>query len=148
MSIVGKWKLDAVMSFGSDEYMSVEEFVNELPSYINKDDAEEVAHEKEQRMMQAESVLDITEEGKIESMMPIPSKYSKEEIDEAVASGDVELRGDMMLVDVNEWKEEDGKFFFSSGTVSFGDGETQTNWEELEIEDGKLVLNGMRYVRI
>ncbi len=148
MSIVGKWKLDAVMSFGSDEYMSVEEFVNELPSYINKDDAEEVAHEKEQRMMQAESVLDITKEGKIESMMPIPSKYSKEEIDKAVASGDVELRGDMMLVDVNEWKEEDGKFFFSSGTVSFGDGDPETSWDELELVDGKLVFNGMRYVRV
>lgn len=148
MSIVGTWKLDAVMSFGTNEFMSVEQFVNELPSYINKDDVEEVAYEKEQRMMQAESILAITEDGKIESLMPIPSQYTKEQIDEAVAAGEIELRGDMMLIDVNEWKEEDGKFYFSSGTVSFGDGEEQPNWEELEFADGKLVLNGMRYVNV
>lgn len=145
MSIIGTWKLVGVMPFGANEFMSVEEFVNEIPSYINKDDAEEVTHEKEQRMMQAETILSITEDGKIESLMPIPSQYTKEEIDAAVAEGEIELRGDMMLIDLNEWKEEDGKFFYSSGTVSFGDGEDQTNWVELELEDGKLVLNGMKY---
>lgn len=147
MSIIGKWKLDAVMSYETNEYMTLEEFVNEIPGYINKNDADEVAHEKEQRMMQAESILDITEAGKMESLMPISAEYTKEQIDEAVASGEIELRGDMMLVEVNDWKEEDGKFFFSCGTMSIGDGEAQTNWEALELTDGKLVLNGMRYVK-
>lgn len=148
MTIVGTWKLDAVKSFDTDEYMTVEEFINELPSYVDATDAEEVEHERSQRKMQAESILNITEDGRIESLMPIPyDQYSKEEIDAAVAEGDIVLKGDMMLIDENEWKEDLGRFYISCGTVTEGDGKPQTNWEEIGIEGDKIVVITMRYTR-
>lgn len=98
--------------------------------------------------MQADSILNITENGKMESLMPIPyEEYSKEEIDAAIAEGDIVLKDDMMLIEEKEWKEENGRFYYSCGTVTEGDDQPQTNWEELEIEGDKLVVMTMRYTK-
>lgn len=147
MSIVGEWKFDAGMSYETNEYITAEEYINELPSYINKNNAEEVEHEKAERKMTTESILNVTADGKMEFLMPISPEYTQEEIDAAVAEGEIEVRGKMMLVEVIQWKEENGTNFFSNGTVSVGDDASETCWEELECEDDKIILNGMRYAR-
>lgn len=147
MSIVGEWKFDAGMSYETEKYLTAEEYINELPSYVNRDDAEEVEHEKAERKMTTESILNVTEDGKMEFLMPISPEYTQEEIDAAVAEGEIEVRGNMMLVDLVDWKEENGTLFFSNGTVSVGDEEPGICWEEIECEDGKIILNGMRYAK-
>ena len=69
MSIAGKWKVKKIMHFEEDEpkLITIDEF-NAIP---------EEQRDEEQAQM-ASSVLDITEDGKLTMMIPIPAEAIEE----------------------------------------------------------------------
>ena len=67
MSIAGKWKVQKIMSFGE-----------EGPQLITMAEFEAIPEKDEEMAQMASSILDITEDGKITMMIPIPAEAIEE----------------------------------------------------------------------
>ncbi len=91
MSIIGKWKVKKIMSF--DE---------EGPKLITMEEFEAIPEKDEEMAQMASSVLDITEDGKLTMMLPIP----KEAIEEARAEGAEVTDDGFVIADRFEWKQD------------------------------------------
>ena len=98
MSIVGNWKVKKIMHFEGDEpkLITIDEF-NAIP---------EEQRDEEQAQM-ASLVLDITEDGKLTMMIPIPT----EAIEEARAEGAEVTDDGYVIADRFEWLKRDDKYF-------------------------------------
>ena len=72
MSIAGKWKVKKIMSFDGD-----------APCLITMAEFEAIPEKDEEMAQMASSVLDITEDGKLAMMIPIPKEAIKEAREEA-----------------------------------------------------------------
>lgn len=138
MDITGKWRLRSVLRFNEDfekRWVDVEEAMND-----------ETLDDSDKRMLQ--SVIDITPEGMIIMMMPLPENVSQDQIDEAVASGEITLCDNgMFIYEKHPWKEENGCFYFNSGIKGEILGEEIDPWEKLIIEDDSLTMLVYRFVR-
>ena len=98
MNIVGKWKVKKIMHFAGDEpkLITIDEF-NAIP---------EEQRDEEQAQM-ASLVLDITEDGKLTMMIPIPT----EAIEEARAEGAEVTDDGYVIADKFEWLKRDDEYF-------------------------------------
>lgn len=96
MSIAGKWKVQKIMSFGE-----------EGPQLITMAEFEAIPEKDEEMAQMASSILDITEDGKITMMIPIPA----EAIEEARAEGAEVTDDGFVIADRFEWLNRDGEYF-------------------------------------
>ncbi len=127
MDIKGLWKVDKVIGF--DE--NYDQIWKDAQAIINDPEAD--ADEKQM----AQAKVEFGDDGMVRMLMAIPEDLPKEELDAAVAEGEIELRGDMMVAEQHPWKEEDSKFFFDSGIQGEAFGEELSSWEEItETENG------------
>ena len=94
--------------------------------------------DKDTQMMLKAIVL-IEENGSMTFLSPLPDGVSQEEIDEALASGDLVLRDGLMLVGENQWKEENGKYLADTGAEGEVLGEKVGPWEEIKILDSDMI---------
>ena len=84
--------------------------------------------------------------------MKIPANVSKEEIDEAIASGELgEVKDGFFSREGKEWKAVDGKYYYNTGEEREVFGEKQSSWDELkvgggmiEFADGSMVLQKIK----
>ena len=89
-----------------------------------------------------------TEDGKAQVLMPIPANIPKEQIDAAIASGEVKLFDDStMVLEEKAWKEEDGKLLFDTGAKGEVLGETVSPWVEIKESGNGIELMTYRLVR-
>jgi hypothetical protein len=89
-----------------------------------------------------------TEEGKALTLFPIPDNITKEQIDEALASGELKLYDDStMVLEEKAWKEEDGKLFYNSGAKGEVLGEEISPWVEIKQTDGGIELMAYRLIK-
>ena len=79
------------------------------------------------------------ENGNFGFLMPIPEDLSQKEIDEALASGEFELKDGMILVDKHHWKVENGKNMADIGHEGEVMGEKVGPWEELKEVDAETI---------
>ena len=127
MDVKGLWKVDKVIGF--DE--NYDQIWKDAQAIINDPEAD--ADEKQM----AQAQVEFGDDGVVRMMLPIPEGIPKEELDAAVAEGEIELRGNQMKAEQHPWKEEDGKFFFDSGIQGEAFGEELSSWEEIvETENG------------
>ncbi len=135
MNIVGTWVVDQVK--GRDEadnivMLNAEEYKKFL---VKCECSEETIAE---RMMAFGRKVRFTEDNFVEMLMPIPEGTTKEEIDDAVASGDVKIVDGMMAMcspdpdDAMKWKEEDGQFFTTEG---FNFETNEMSWAKIDVVD-------------
>lgn len=96
MSIAGTWKVKKIMSFAEEE-----------PKLITMAEFEAIPEKDEEMAQMASSILDITEDGKITMMIPIP----KEAIEEAKAEGAEVTNDGFVIADRFEWLNRDGEYF-------------------------------------
>ena len=77
-------------------------------------------------------------DGMFKVLAPIPPNVPKEEIEKAVAAGEVQLYDEKnMIVEQQAWKEENGKFYHDTGIQGEVLGEKVSPWMEIhETEDG------------
>lgn len=96
MSIVGKWNVKKIMSFAEEE-----------PKLITMAEFEEIPEKDEEMAQMASSILDITEDGKITMMIPIP----KEAIQEAREEGAEVTDDGLVIADRFEWLKKGDEYF-------------------------------------
>ena len=79
------------------------------------------------------------DDGYIYTAMPIPEDMPKEEIDEYISSGEGWLVDEMLGIERKEWKEQDGKVSFNTGTKGEVLGEAVDPWTEIpQADDGSI----------
>jgi len=79
------------------------------------------------------AMIEFTDDHKVLEYSMIPPDVSKEEIDEAVASGEVKVVDGMICSDeeAKEWKYVKGDYYYNSGEKCVIMGEVQSPWKKL-----------------
>lgn len=149
MEIVGKYEVAMALSFNgkSFELMSKDEVVASLNERKEKG---EVREEEFPMFLQTfEMRKEFTEDHKVRTWMKIPSNVPQEQIDAAIASGELGevVDGYFSPEEPKEWKAVDGKYYYNTGEQRETFGEVQSPWDELKVgggmieyADGSLVL--------
>lgn len=132
MNVIGTWKIAEVYTFDED-FNKVLKTVDEVMNDPETDG---------DTRMTLTADFEFCDDGMLYVKALLPEGISQEEIDEAVAAGEITLCGEgRFILGSHEWKEEDGKLLYNSGIQGEVLGEEVSPWEELEqTEDGKLRL--------
>lgn len=131
MKPTGFWKIKEVLKF-NDQFERVWTDVPQLLDDPETDDSDK-------RLLS--SFFDFRDDGIIAAVMPLPEGISQEEIDQAVAEGELELYGDgLMCYEKYPWKFEDGKISINTGAQGEILGEAISPWMEIPEDNGILTL--------
>ncbi len=135
MDIIGTWKVNKVCQMGDDAF-----------EWRTREEVRDVEPEEVDEMFRMMMVFE--EGGKAVSVMPVPEGVSQEEIDEAVAEGEIKIYGDGLLaLEESEWREEDGKVFYKTTVHGEIFGEEVDPWTELKEVDDGFELMFSRYIK-
>ena len=129
MNLIGKWTIAQMIYLDEEKGSMVWMDVADILAKDNDKDT--------QMMLKAEVLFE--EDGNITFLSPLPEGVSQEEIDEALASGDLVLRDGKMLVGENHWKVEDGKNMADTGLEGELLDEHVGPWEEVKEIEGGLI---------
>ena len=143
MRYVGKWVFHSIGAVtDSDEmvYLSTEDFLKSPMPYIDETDEEAVANELRERKNMIGMQIEICEDGKMYMLMPLPEDATKEEVDAAVASGEIHLRGGMIAGGPESWEERDGVLWYTTDLSEDG-------WTKGSDEDGFVCFMTVRFVK-
>ncbi len=129
MNVIGTWKIKEVLKF-TEDFQRVWTDVETVLANPETD-------ESDKRMLRSKVVFG--EDGFIHMVMPIPEGISQQEVDEAVASGELKRFGDNLIeYEQYEWKEENGQTMFNTGIKGEVLGEKISPWDKIEEQDGFL----------
>ena len=103
-------------------------------------DEEAVANELRERKTMIGMQIEICEDGKLYMLMPLPEDATKEEVDAAVASGEIHLRGGMIAGGPESWEERDGVLWYTTDLSEDG-------WTTGSDEDGFVFFMTVRFVK-
>lgn len=143
MSYVGKWVFHSIGTVAdSDEmvYLGAEDYLKSPMPYIDETDEEAVADELRERKNMIGMQIEICKDGKLYMLMPLPEGVTKEEIDAAVASGEIHLRGGMIAGGPESWEERDGVLWYTTDLSEDG-------WTKGSDEDGFVFFMTVRFVK-
>ncbi len=126
MEILGVWKIKTAQTFDAATMKLVEKNVEDIlaDTSISDDD---------KQMLNAKFIF--KDDGFVYTTLPIPEDMPQEEIDEYIASGEAWIVDGMLGIERKEWKEEDGKFRFNSGTKGEVLGEAIDPWMDIAVND-------------
>lgn len=140
MNLIGKWRVAEAIQFNHETF---EMEWTKTEDILAKDDLD---HEM---AMIVNTVYIFMEDGTLEMLSPIPEGASQEEVDAAVASGEITLKDGMMFMGQNQWKSEGGKNYSDTGLEGEVMGEEVGPWEEIkELGDGKIQMMMYRLERV
>lgn len=143
MRYVGKWVFHSIGTVAdSDEmvYLSAEDYLKSPMPYIDETDEEAVADELQERKNMIGMQIEICEDGKLYMLMPLPEGITQEEIDAAVASGEISMHGGMMTTGPESWEERDGVLWFTTALSEDG-------WTKGSDDDGFVSFMTIRFVK-
>ena len=143
MSYVGKWIFHSIGTItDADEmvYLSAEEYLKSPMPYIDETDEEAVADELRERKNMIGAQIEIREDGKLYTLMPLPEGVTKEEVDAAVAAGQISLRDGMMVGGVEAWEEREGALWYTTELSEDG-------WTKGSDGDGFVFFMTLRFVK-
>ncbi len=136
MSYVGKWGVHTIGIMSEEDmlvYLAPDEYLKSPMPYVDETDEEAVAGELRDRRALLGTQIELCEDGKMYMLMPLPEGVTQEEIDEAVASGEIMLRDGMLTQDPGTWEERDGVLWYTSELSEDG-------WVQGSDEDGCVVF--------
>lgn len=150
MSFIGKWKVQEVGVFGAQgfTFCSVEEYLNMPLQFADPSVPESVELELEERRKNISTAIAVREDGSYATLMPIPEGIPKEDVDSAVASGDIILIEGMIALEVREWELRDGEFYHNTGDTGEIMGEAIDGWMKADYKDGLLQMGMFKYKRV
>jgi len=143
MRYVGKWVFHSIGTVAdSDEivYLGAEDYLKSPMPYIDETDEEAVADELRERKSMIGMQIEICEDGKLYMLMPLPEGVTEEEVDAAVASGEINMRGGMMANAPESWEERDGVLWYTSALSEDG-------WTKGSDDDGFVFFLTLRFVK-
>jgi len=150
MSYAGKWIFHSVGVMGEDDkltYMNAEEYIDSPMMYIDESDEDAVAEEIRERKQLTASRIEVSDDGKLYMLMPLPEEATQEMIDEAVNAGEITLRDGMLVGKSMDWEERDGKLWFDTGIEGEVFGEKADSWTCGIDDDGFFTFITTRYVK-
>ena len=140
MNLIGKWSIVETMQFNEE---------TERFEWVKVSDILAQEDVDEDMVMLLNGIAIFEEDGNLVFLSPLPEGLSQEEIDEAVASGEVELRDGKMVTQQNHWKTEGGKNLADTGAEGEALGEEVGPWEEIkEIDDNTIEMTMFRLRRM
>ena len=143
MNFVGRWVFHSIGVMNENDemvFMRAEEFIDSPMPYVDETDPEAVADEKRERKQMDGGQIAICADGKLYLLLPIPEGVSQEEVDAAVASGEITLYDGMLTDEPKAWEDRDGELWIEVGPDMSEDG-----WAKLPAEDGLLTFMTTRY---
>lgn len=143
MSFVGKWVFHSIGIATDDDqvaYLSGEDYLKSPMPYIDETDEEAVAEELQARTTMIGTQIEICEGGKLYMLMPIPQSATQEEINGAVASGEISLRNGMMIGSAGAWEVRDGVLWYETDLSEDG-------WTRGSDEDGFVFFMTVRFAK-
>ena len=135
INVVGRWKIKEVLFMDPDlnqTWRSVEDLL-----------ADESVDDKDLYM----SKVMFTEGGEILMMLEKPDDMSQEEVDELIASGEMEAYEDYIVYEKFPWKVEDDKVMFDSGTKGEVLDMEVSPWVEIKGTDDEVFFMTYKLVR-
>ena len=145
MSYVGKWAFHSIgvtNENGEMDYLSAEEYLLSPMPYVDETDEEAVAEEQGERRQMIGGQIAVCGDGKLYMLLPIPEGVSQEDVDEAVAAGEIQLYDGMLTDGPRAWEERDGALWLEVGEDMSEDG-----WAKISDEDGYLCMMTVRYAK-
>ncbi len=135
---IGKWRVAEMLWYNDKkedfEWLHVEDF-------LSKPDIDtEYVHA-------AKTIVEF-DESKIYLLVPIPEGVTQEEIDEAVKSGEIQLKDGLMFAECYDWKIENGKAYFDTQEEAEVLGEIVSPWHEIEEVGDMIELQTFRLEKI
>lgn len=151
MKFIGKWVFHSIAARDEKDeliYLGAEDYINSPMPYVDETDAEAVEDELNERKRMTGIVLDVREDGKIYTLMQIPEGATKEQIDEAVESGEFTLCDGLLCSgEALEWEQRDGEFFYNTGIEGEIFGEKADPWQKALDENGMFNFMTTRFVK-
>ena len=98
MNLIGKWKTKEILSFSAENGME----------WKTLDELAAMGEDEDSLSPYRNSLIVFNEDGTMETLMPVPEDFTKEQIDALIAEGN-EVRDGMAVIDKKKWKTEDGK---------------------------------------
>ena len=147
MSYIGTWKFHSIGVMRNDriEYISGEEYLKEPMPYINETDEEAVADELRERSIAVSMQIKVCEDGKLYLVTPIPEGTPQEELDAAIASGELILIDGMLSQSPTDWEERNGELWYDTGIEGEILGEKADSWTKAIDENGLFVIITSRF---
>ena len=141
-AIVGRWKIYKTLApiGNSFDLHTKDEVVAELDKKKAAGAIEE--DEYNQTLSMFDAVMEFTDDYKVLSYMPIPKHVTQEQIDEAVASGEVKIVDGMMCCEEpKEWKAVNGHYYYNTKEHREIFGEIKSPWDIIDPDaDGHIDL--------
>lgn len=141
-AIVGRWKIYKTLApiGNSFELHTKDEVVAELDKKKATGAIEEDEYNETLNMF--DYVMEFTDDYKVLSYMPIPKHVTQEQIDQAVASGEVKIVDGMMCCEEpKEWKAVNGHYYYNTKEHREIFGEIKSPWDIIDPDaDGRIDL--------
>jgi len=131
INLIGKWNVSGMIHFDEEKGMV----------WAKKEDliAQEELDSEMAMMLDTEALFE--EDGSLVLLSPLPADVSQEEIDEALAAGELELKDGKMITGQYHWKVENGTNMADTGMEGEVLGEKVGPWEEVkEIDDHTIQI--------
>ena len=141
-AIVGRWKIYKTLApiGNSFELHTKDEVVAELDKKKAAGAIEEDEYNETLNMF--DYVMEFTDDYKVLSYMPIPKHVTQEQIDQAIASGEVKIVDGMMCCEEpKEWKAVNGHYYYNTKEHREIFGEIKSPWDIIDPDaDGRIDL--------
>lgn len=141
-AIVGRWKIYKTLApiGNSFELHTKDEVVAELDKKKAAGAIEEDEYNETLNMF--DYVMEFTDDYQVLSYMPIPKHVTQEQIDQAVASGEVKIVDGMMCCEEpKEWKAVNGHYYYNTKEHREIFGEIKSPWDIIDPDaDGRIDL--------
>jgi len=134
--IVGRWKVYKMFSVVGDDFGL--HTLDEVKADIEKKKAAGEETDEKDTFLMFGMVLDFKDDYTVDSFTAIPPGIPQEEIDAAVASGEIKIQDGMMVgSDQRKWKFVNGEYWCSQG-------DNDAPWEKITPgEDGRMDMHMM-----
>ena len=138
INLIGKWQIAEIMQFDEEKGM----VWTKVSDLMTQEDVDS------DLLMMAQSDVLFEEDGNLVFLSALPEGVSQEEIDEAVAAGEIMLRDGKMVTEQKHWKVEDGKNMADTAPEGELHGEKVGPWEEIkEIDDHTIEIMMFRLTK-
>lgn len=141
MNYVGKWMFHSIGVVNDNDelaYLDAQGYLDSPMCYIDETDSEAVADEMKERKQLVNGQLSICEDGKLYMLLPFPEGVSQDEIDAAVAAGEIKVYDGMMTQDPFDWEDRDGELWVKMDGDEF---------IRLSDENGFISIMTIRYTK-
>lgn len=149
MSIAGDYKFHSMMSFDDEEgakYLTIEELLQKpVPEGTDPEEAED---NRKELLSMTNMLLRICEDGTLKVMSPIPEEVSQEELDAAIASGEVFVEDGYIYDKVQKWEDRDGVIYYDTGIEGEIFGEKADPWDKLFDDEGLADMMFMKFKKV